>query len=180
MKILSILTIGFISMILSVNSIYDFKVKTIDGEEKVLNEYKGKVLLIVNTASKCGYTPQYEGLQAIYEEYKEQGFEILGFPANNFLWQEPGSDEEIKEFCSVNYNVSFQMFSKVSVKGDDQAPLFTYLTEVENPDFTGSIKWNFEKFLISKDGKLLHRFRSGVKPESDEMKNAIKAALEAS
>jgi len=177
MKILISLLIGAFFMSFSSDSFYGYSVKNIDGEEVSLEAYKGKVLLVVNTASKCGYTPQYEGLQEIYTEYKEQGFEILGFPANNFMGQEPGSNEEIKEFCTAKYNVEFQMFSKVSVKGEDQHPLFAMLTESENPDFKGNIKWNFEKFLISKDGTLLHRFRSGVKPTDKEMKDAIEAAL---
>jgi glutathione peroxidase len=177
MKILVSLLIGAFFMSFSSDSFYGFTMKNIDGAEVTLDSYKGKVLLVVNTASKCGYTPQYEGLQTIYSQYKDQGFEILGFPANNFMGQEPGTDEQIKEFCTANYNVEFPMFSKVSVKGKDQNPLFTYLTNQENPDFKGDIKWNFEKFLISKDGKLLHRFRSGVKPTDKEMKSAIEAAL---
>jgi glutathione peroxidase len=159
------------------DSFYKFSMKNIEGEEVSLDSYKGKVVLIVNTASKCGYTPQYEGLQEIYAKYKEQGFEVLGFPANNFMGQEPGTDEEIKEFCSTNYSVEFPMFSKVSVKGKDQHELFAYLTGLENPDFTGDIKWNFEKFLISKDGKLLHRYRSGTKPTDKKLTEAIEAAL---
>lgn len=159
------------------NSIYEFKAENIDGQEVSLEEYKGKTLLIVNVASKCGYTPQYEGLQALYESYKDEDFVILGFPANNFKGQEPGTDEEIKQFCTLEYGVEFPMFSKVSVKGDDQAELFTYLTSLENPDFKGDIKWNFEKFLVSKEGKLLRRFRSNVKPQSKELVSAIKSDL---
>jgi glutathione peroxidase len=179
MKIVSLIVLGILSMFSITDSFYSFTLKTIEGDEKSLETYKGKVVLIVNTASKCGYTPQYEGLQAIYEQYKDQGLVILGFPANNFMGQEPGTDEEILEFCTAKYDVNFPMFSKVSVKGDDQHPLFSYLTKAENPDFTGDIKWNFEKFLIGKDGKLLHRYRSGVKPESKEMKSAIEEALNA-
>lgn len=158
-------------------SIYDFKAENIDGETISLDAYKGKTVLIVNVASKCGYTPQYEGLQALYETYKDKDFVILGFPANNFNGQEPGTDKEIKQFCTLEYGVDFPMFSKISVKGDDQAELFTYLTALENPDFSGEIKWNFEKFLISKEGKLLRRFRSKVKPQSDEIVSAIKSEL---
>lgn len=158
-------------------SFYDFKVKNIDDEEVALKEYKGKVLLIVNTASECGYTPQYEGLQAIYEEYKDQGLIVMGFPANNFNGQEPGSNEEIKQFCTLNYSVKFPMFSKISVKGEDQAELFSYLTSEENRDFTGDIKWNFEKFLISRNGELKRRFRSNVTPESKDITSAIEAEL---
>ena len=159
------------------DSIYEFKPTNINGKETSLSEYKGKVLLIVNTASECGYTPQYEGLQALYEQYKDQGLVILGFPANNFGGQEPGTDNQIKEFCKVNYGVNFPMFSKVSVKGGDQHPLFKYLTTADNPDFTGEIKWNFEKFLISTDGVLKHRFRSATKPQSDEITRAIEKEL---
>ena len=159
------------------DSIYEFKPTNINGKETSLSEFEGDVLLIVNTASECGYTPQYEGLQAIYEKYRDKGFKVLGFPANNFGGQEPGTEEEIKQFCKVNYGVSFPMFSKVSVKGDDQHPLFRYLTSAENPDFTGAIKWNFEKFLIDKNGKLIHRYRSSVKPQSEEITGAIQKAL---
>lgn len=159
-------------------SVYEFSPLDIDGKETSLTQYKGKVLLIVNTASECGYTPQYEGLQAIYEEYKEQGLVVLGFPANNFGGQEPGSNEEIKQFCSVNYDITFPMFSKISVKGNDQHPLFNYLTSAENPDFTGEIKWNFEKFLINKEGELIHRFRSDVTPKNNQLLKAIETTLD--
>ena len=159
------------------DSIYDFTVEDIDGKEVDLQTYKGKVVMIVNVASKCGYTPQYEGLQALYEEYEEDGLVILGFPANNFKGQEPGTNEDIKEFCTLTYGVEFPMFSKVSVTGEDQHQLFTYLTALENPDFKGDIKWNFEKFLIDRDGTLIRRFRSNVKPESKEISEALKAAL---
>lgn len=159
------------------DTIYEFSMKDIDGNETSLAPYKGKVLLIVNVASKCGYTPQYEGLQAIYEEYKDQGLEIVGFPANNFNGQEPGTEEDIKAFCTLNYGVTFPMTSKVSVVGDDQDPLFTYLTAQENKDFEGDIKWNFEKFLVDKEGNLIRRFRSKVKPESTELKSAIEDLL---
>lgn len=156
---------------------YNFNVQNIDGEEVSLSEYKGKVVLVVNVASKCGYTPQYEGLQNIYEAHKDDGLIILGFPANNFNGQEPGSDEEIKQFCTLEYGVDFPMFSKVSVKGEDQAELFKYLTSQSNPDFEGEIKWNFEKFLIDKNGSLQRRFRSGVKPESEELLSALEKEL---
>ncbi|WP_018128040.1 glutathione peroxidase [Balneola vulgaris] len=179
MKLLFILFsfIGMFSMAINPDSIYEFTRNDIDGNATPLSMYKGKTVLIVNVASKCGYTPQYEGLQKIYETYKDDGFVILGFPANNFKGQEPGTDEEIKQFCTLEYGVEFPMFSKVSVKGDDQDELFTYLTSLENPDFTGEIKWNFEKFLVSKDGTLIRRFRSGVKPESKELTSAIEAEL---
>ncbi|HEX6983032.1 MAG TPA: glutathione peroxidase [Balneolaceae bacterium] len=159
------------------DSVYDFKPANIDGKETSLSKYKGKVLLIVNTASECGYTPQYEGLQDLYEKYKDRGLVVLGFPANNFGGQAPGTDEEIKKFCKVNYGVTFPMFSKVSVKGEKQHPLFVYLTSAPNPDFTGEIKWNFEKFLIGRDGSLIHRFRSAIEPESKAITRAIEKAL---
>ncbi|MGD8428559.1 MAG: glutathione peroxidase [Balneolaceae bacterium] len=159
------------------DTVYKFKPTNIDGKETSLSTFKGKVLLIVNTASECGFTPQYDGLQTLYKTYKDQGLAVLGFPANNFGGQEPGTDEEIKQFCKVNYEVTFPMFSKVSVKGGNQHPLFTYLTTVENEDFTGEIKWNFEKFLIGKNGKLIRRFRSTKKPQSKEITRAIEKAL---
>lgn len=160
-----------------VESVHDFELNNIEGEKIPLNKYEGNVLLIVNTASECGFTPQYEGLQALYEKYNDKGLVILGFPANNFGGQEPGTDSEIKQFCKVNYGVTFPMFSKVSVKGDDINPLFDYLINQPNPDFTGDIKWNFEKFLVSKEGKLLRRFRSDVTPQSDDIINAVEEAL---
>jgi glutathione peroxidase len=176
----------FISLLILITTItmpnkdsafYNFNVENIDGDQISLKQYKGKVVLVVNVASKCGYTPQYEGLQKIYDTYKDKGFVILGFPANNFNGQEPGSDKQIKQFCTLEYGVEFPMFSKISVKGDDQAELFTYLTTQANPDFEGDIKWNFEKFLISKDGLLQRRFRSNVEPESDDLINAIEHEL---
>jgi len=179
MKILSILITLILGIGMNINSdsIFDYKMKDIDGKEVSLDKYKGKVILVVNVASKCGYTPQYEGLQKLYERYKDNGLVILGFPANNFNGQEPGSDEEIKQFCTLNYGVEFPMFSKVSVKGEDQAELFSFLTQAQNPDFTGEIKWNFEKFLINKEGDLIRRFRSNVEPESDEIVSAVTEAL---
>jgi len=179
MKILSILITLILGIGMNTNSdsIFDYKMKDIDGKEVSLDKYKGKVILVVNVASKCGYTPQYEGLQKLYERYKDNGLVILGFPANNFNGQEPGSDEEIKQFCTLNYGVEFPMFSKVSVKGEDQAELFSFLTQAQNPDFTGEIKWNFEKFLINKEGDLIRRFRSNVEPESDVIVSAVTEAL---
>ena len=158
-------------------SIYDFPIKDIDGNEMTLETYKGNVLLIVNVASKCGYTPQYEGLQNIYEEFKDDGLVVIGFPANNFRGQEPGSNEDIKQFCRLEYGVEFPMAAKISVKGDDIAPLFAYLTSLENQDFDGDIKWNFEKFLIDREGNLIRRFRSSVKPKSELLRSAIKSLL---
>lgn len=162
-----------------VKSLYDFTLKDIDGKPVKLDAYKGKVLLIVNTASFCGYTPQYKDLMEIYKKYHEQGFEVLAFPANDFKQQEPGTNDEIKEFCTTKYDVKFPLFSKISVIGDEQHPLFKYLTARPNPDFTGDIQWNFEKFLIGRDGNLLHRFRSKTSPASPELTGAVEAALKA-
>ena len=160
------------------NEIYEIPVKTISGEETNLGEYKDKVLLVVNVASKCGLTPQYEGLEKLYENYREKGFEILGFPANNFMGQEPGSEKEIKEFCTLKYNVTFPMFSKISVKGTDQHPFYTYLTNKESdPGFDGDVTWNFEKFLVGKDGKVIARFTPKTKPEDPKIIEAIETAL---
>ncbi len=149
-------------------SVYEFKLKTIDGQNFSLAKYKGKKVLVVNTASKCGFTPQYAELQKLADQYKDKVV-VVGFPANNFGGQEPGSNPMIKEFCSKNYGVTFPLSEKVSVKGDDISPLFKYLTEAPNPDFTGEIKWNFEKFLIDENGNLVHRFRSQVTPLSPEL-----------
>ena len=159
------------------DSVYEFKVKNIEGKEVDLSGYKGKVLLIVNVASKCGATPQYDPLQALYKKYEDKGLVVLGFPANNFGGQEPGTDTEIAEFCTSKYSVDFPMFSKVSVKGDDKAPLFSYLTSAENPDKQGDIGWNFEKFLIGKDGKLIRRFATKVDPTNADLVAAIETAL---
>ena len=156
----------------------DFTLNSIDGQPAPLSQYKGKVVMIVNVASKCGYTPQYAGLEALYEKYKSKGFVILGFPANNFGAQEPGTNEEIKTFCSRTYNVSFPMYAKISVKGDDKHPLYQFLTDKEaNPATGGDIKWNFTKFLVGKDGKVIARFESAVTPESPEVSAAIEKAL---
>lgn len=159
------------------SSVYDFTMASIDGEKTPLSTYKGKVILMVNVASKCGYTPQYTGLQALYEKYKGQGLVILGFPANNFGAQEPGTDAEIKTFCSTKYSVTFPMFSKVSVKGDDTTPLYQYLTKDANPAVAGEVKWNFTKFLVDKNGKVVGRFEPAVTPESTEMSAAIEKLL---
>jgi len=166
------------SVVAAAKSIYEFKMKDIDGNDVKLKKYKGDVLLVVNTASECGYTPQYEGLQAIFDKYKGRGFNVLGFPANNFGGQEPGTEKEIKEFCTLKYKVTFPMFAKISVKGEDQHPLYSYLTsKATNPQFAGDIKWNFNKFLIGRDGKILARFESKDKPESETITKAIEAAL---
>ncbi|HXG66687.1 MAG TPA: glutathione peroxidase [Blastocatellia bacterium] len=159
-------------------SIYDFTMKDIDGQQVKLDRYRGKVVMIVNVASRCGLTPQYEGLQALYTKYKDQGFVILGFPANNFMGQEPGTDAEIKSFCSLKYNVTFPMFSKISVKGEDKHPLYKFLTEKEtNPEFAGEIPWNFSKFLVDKSGKVIARFSPKDEPLSEKVTQAIEAAL---
>ncbi len=159
------------------NPIYETELNTIDGKELTLGSYAGDVLLIVNTASECGYTPQYEGLQELHDAYGDRDVKVLGFPANNFGGQEPGSEEEIIEFCEVNYGVEFQMFSKVSVKGDDIHPLFEHLTTAENEDFTGEVKWNFEKFLVDRNGNLVRRFKSNVKPMDKQVTDAIENNL---
>lgn len=160
-------------------AIYKFPVTTIQGEETTLQQYAGKVLFIVNVASKCGFTGQYEGLQALYEKYAEQGLVVLGFPANDFLGQEPGTEEEIMEFCTLNYGVTFPMFSKITVKeGDDQHPLYQWLTGKDtNPEFAGKIAWNFNKFLIGRDGRVLARFGSRDRPQDPKVIDAIVNAL---
>lgn len=159
-------------------SIYAIKVKDIDGKDITLADYKGKVLLIVNVASKCGYTPQYAGLEAIYEKYKERGFLVLGFPCNQFGRQEPGTNAEIKQFCSSKYNVTFPLFDKIEVNGDKRHPLYVALAGGDSP-FPGDIKWNFCKFIIGRDGKILKRFGSSATPESPQVTEAIEAALAA-
>ena len=157
----------------------EFKMKGIDGKEVDLSQYKGKVVLFVNVASKCGYTPQYEGLQALSEKYSKAGLVVIGVPANEFGKQEPGTDEEIAKFCSSKYNVTFPMLSKVVVKGEGISPLYNFLTSKEtNPKFAGPIGWNFEKFLVGKDGEVVGRFNSKVTPNSDELTKAIKTELE--
>ena len=155
-------------------SIYDFTAKDIDGTERLLSEFAGKVVLIVNVASKCGFTPQYKGLEALYQRYKERGFVILGFPANDFLRQEPATDAEIKSFCSLTYGVTFPMFAKVSVKGKDTHPLYAFLTEKEsNPQFSGKITWNFNKFLFDRKGALVARFDSKDEPLGDKIPRVV-------
>ena len=158
------------------SSIYDFTLPSIDGKPTPLSDFKGKVILVVNVASRCGFTPQYTALESIYEKYKDQGFVILGFPANNFGGQEPGTNAEIKTFCSAKYNVTFPLYSKVSVKGDDQTPLYKYLTSA-NPSFAGDIKWNFTKFLVDRNGNVVQRFEPQTTPDSPEVVAAIEKAL---
>lgn len=154
----------------------DFIVKDINSKEVKLSDFKGKVLLIVNVASKCGFTSQYAGLQKIYETYKDQGFKVLGFPCNDFGGQEPGTNEEIKSFCSLNFKVTFPMFDKVHVKGDEKDPLFDLLTD-NSVTGKSSIKWNFEKFVIDKEGNIVDRFRSTTKPDSKKIISLIEREL---
>ena len=159
-------------------SIYDFTMKSIDNQPVSLKSYSGKVVLLVNVASKCGFTPQYAGLEGLYEKYKDKGFVIIGIPANNFAQQEPGTNEEIKTFCSRKYNVTFPMMSKVSVLGDDKTPLYAFLTDKStDPQFAGDIKWNFTKFLFDRHGNLVARFEPPVTPDSTEVQSAVESAL---
>lgn len=161
-----------------VPAVLDFEMKSLDGKTVDLSQYEGKVVMIVNVASECGATPQYEPLQDVYETYKDKGFVVLGFPSNQFGEQEPGTDDEIKTFCTENYGVTFDMFSKVDVNGENAAPLFKYLTSEEtNPGFSGKIGWNFEKFLIGRDGKVVARFKTPVEPDAEEVVKAIEAEL---
>jgi glutathione peroxidase len=157
----------------------DFKMKDIKGKELDLSQYKGKVVLFVNVASRCGYTPQYRALQKLYEDRKDQGLVIIGVPANEFGKQEPGTDQQILEFCETKYNVTFPMLSKVVVKGEGITPLYEYLTSKKtNPEHGGPIEWNFTKFLIGRDGKVAGRFEPKVEPNADELVNAVKKELE--
>lgn len=179
MKLLILITLVF-SLITGserTDTIHQYELNAIDGKKISLEQFKGNALLIVNTASECGFTGQYEGLQNLYEKYKDDGLVVLGFPANDFGGQEPGTDEEIAEFCEINFGVTFPLFSKISVKGDDKHPLFEQLTKAENPDFTGEIGWNFEKFLVDGNGNLVRRFKTNVDPMSSEITNALKEIL---
>ena len=175
------LVIGAILMmttsLIAGSGLYSFTLNSIDGKPSPLGEYKGKVVMIVNVASQCGYTPQYSALESIYEKYKGQGFVILGFPANNFGAQEPGTNEEIKTFCTRKYNVSFPMYAKISVKGADQAPLYSYLTKETGAGLSGDIKWNFTKFLVDRNGNVVQRFEPAVTPDSKEVTEAIEKQL---
>ena len=159
------------------SGIYNFTLNSIDGKPAPLADYKGKVILVVNVASQCGYTPQYSALESIYEKYKDQGFVILGFPANNFGAQEPGTNEEIKTFCTRKYSVTFPIYSKISVKEPDQAPLYAYLTKETGTSIRGDIKWNFTKFLVDRNGNVVQRFEPAVTPDSKEMTSAIEKQL---
>jgi glutathione peroxidase len=161
-------------------SVYDFTMNSIDGQSTPLSNFKGKVVLLVNVASRCGFTPQYSGLENIYEKYKNRSFIIVGIPANNFGSQEPGTNAEIKTFCSTKYNVTFPMMAKVSVKGSDITPLYQYLTDKSaNPGTGGEIQWNFTKFLIAPDGKPIARFEPNVTPDDPQLMSAIEKALNA-
>lgn len=155
---------------------YTFTMKTIDGKDRPLSDYKGKVIMVVNVASFCGNTPQYEQLEAIYKKYKDRGFVILGFPANNFAHQEPGSDSEIKTFCEKNYGVTFDMFSKISVKGNDIHPLYKYLTT--QTDYKGDIDWNFAKYLVDRHGNVVARYKAGMKPDEQVIISKINELLD--
>jgi glutathione peroxidase len=174
--------IGLVALLMSASlfaasSIYEFTLPSIDGKPLPLANFKGKVVLVVNVASRCGFTPQYSALESTYEKYKDQGFVILGFPANNFGSQEPGTNQEIKTFCQTKYSVTFPMYAKVSVKGDDQTPLYAYLTTKANPALAGDIKWNFTKFLVDRNGNVVKRFEPDVTPDSPEVIAAIQQAL---
>ena len=158
----------------------DIEMAGIDGKMTDLRQFKGQVVLIVNVASKCGFTKQYAGLQQLYERYRARGLVVLGFPTNDFLRQEPGSNDEIRQFCTLNYGVTFPMFAKISVKGKDMAPLYQFLTSAQtNPEFAGKITWNFNKFLVGRDGNLSARFGTRVDPLDDKVAAAIEAALDA-
>ena len=180
-QFLSLLSLCLVATVLAVaepHSIYDFTMKSIDGQPVSLKSYNGKVVMLVNVASKCGFTPQYAGLESLYEKYKDRGFVIVGVPANNFAQQEPGTNEEIKTFCSRKYNVTFPMMSKVSVLGDDETPLYRFLTDKSsNPQVGGDIKWNFTKFLFDRNGKPIARFEPATTPDSPEVQTAVEAAL---
>jgi len=164
-------------MVKNDDSLYDFKLENITGETQPLSDFQGQVVLIVNTASECGFTTQYEGLQSLHEKYYDRGFQVLGFPANNFGGQEPGSDEQIQSFCKSRYGVTFPLFSKISVSGEDCHPLYSWLTAQETPDGKGAIKWNFEKFLIDRKGKVVRRFRSITGPGRKKIRNSIEELL---
>jgi glutathione peroxidase len=178
MKLIALLVaFSVLQMVMArAESIFDIKLKDIDGHETSLAPYKGRVLLIVNVASHCGFTPQYQALEAAYQTNKDQGLVVLGFPCNQFGAQEPGSNEEIKQFCSSKYNVTFPLFDKIEVNGANRHPLYVALAGPDSP-FPGNIRWNFTKFLIGRDGKILKRFDSKVKPDSPEITQAIAAAL---
>jgi glutathione peroxidase len=176
-KFLGLLALLLATSLFAASGIYDFTLPSIDGKPAPIANYRGKVILMVNVASRCGFTPQYTALEAIYEKYKDQGFVILGFPANNFGAQEPGTNAEIKKFCSTKYNVTFPLYSKVSVKGDDTTPLYQYLTTNANPSVAGEIQWNFTKFLVDRNGNVVQRFEPDVTPDSQQVVAAIEKLL---
>ena len=181
MKILMILSAWLLLQVAcghAADSIYTISLKDIDGKSTTLKAYESKVLLIVNVASKCGYTPQYAGLETLYQKYQDKGFAVLGFPCNQFGGQEPGTNEQIKQFCSSKYQVTFPLFDKLDVNGPNRHPLYVALAG-KGSAFPGDIKWNFNKFLIGRDGKILKRFDSGTKPDSPELTQAIESALAA-
>ena len=162
-----------------VPAVLDFEMESLEGEEVNLADYEGKVLLIVNVASKCGATPQYEALEDLNRKYKDKGLVVLGFPCNQFGKQEPGTAKEIREFCESTYDVTFDMFAKIDVNGEDAAPLYKYLTSEEtNPEHAGKINWNFEKFLISRDGEVVARFKTAIAPDTEDVVQAIEEELE--
>jgi glutathione peroxidase len=159
-------------------SIYDQNINTLEGEPADLSQYKGKALLVVNVASKCGLTPQYEGLEKLHEQYGSRGFEVLGFPCNQFMGQEPGTAEEIRDFCDTNYHVQFPLFEKIDVNGAQQHPIYAELEQTADADGeAGDVKWNFEKFLVSPEGQVVGRFRPQVTPEDPALVSAIEAQL---
>ena len=161
----------------STTTLYSFQAKAIDGTDRKLSDYKGKAVLVVNTASRCGFTPQYEGLEALYQKYRDRGFEVLAFPANDFMGQEPGTNAEIQTFCTTKFRTTFPLFEKVRVKGRDMEPLYHWLTK--DSSFPGDISWNFAKFLIGPDGKVVARFKPNTKPDAPELVAAIEKALPA-
>jgi glutathione peroxidase len=177
-KVLILMALLGSSLMAAEKTIYDFTVNSIDGQSTALSSFKGKVVLLVNVASRCGYTPQYTALESIYEKYEDRGLVVIGFPANNFGAQEPGTNQEIKTFCSAKYHVSFPMMAKVSVKGSDITPLYQFLTDKNlHPQSGGEIGWNFTKFLVGPDGKLIERFDSAIEPNSPQLTAAIEKEL---
>jgi glutathione peroxidase len=171
------LTLTMAGSLFAASSIYDFTLPSIDGTPMPLASFRGKVMLVVNVASQCGYTPQYTALEAVYEKYRDRGLVVLGFPANNFGEQEPGTNAEIKTFCSTKYNVTFPMFAKISVLGHDQHSLYAYLTKQANPSVAGDIQWNFTKFLVDRSGHVVQRFESAVTPDSPQVIGSIEKLL---
>jgi glutathione peroxidase len=177
-KLLCCILLLGVSVMAADKNVYEFSLNSIDGQAAPLSAYKGKVVMLVNVASRCGFTPQYSALETVYEKYKDRGFVIVGIPANNFGGQEPGSNQEIKTFCITKYHVTFPMMSKVSVKGDDKDPLYQFLTDKSaNPQTSGDIKWNFTKFLIGPDGRVITRFEPDVTPDAPQVTAAIEKAL---